>query len=325
MPALGIPWRGRPANPLKLNEMKKIGYYIRTLRPRTLPLSVSGILVGSGIARAQCAFSWPVFILALLTTLLLQILCNIANELGDGLKGTDNENRLGPALALQEGVFTPATYYRLIAFFALASVASGILLVYEAFGSLWSQEALSLLCAGAVALAAALTYTLGRKPYGYRGWGDLSVFLFFGLLSTCGAYFLLCPDFSGLLSCLLPASSAGLFITGVLNVNNMRDIENDALFGKRTLAVKIGLKRAKRYHFFLISGGWACMLAHTLLTFSSPWNFLYAACLPLSIAHLRCIAAGQGRELDPQLKQLSLSTLLFCFLAAAGMVAGASC
>ena len=208
--------------------MNKLAYRIQSLRPRTLPLSVSGIILGSFLAYPSGNFSWPVFGLALLTTLSLQIVSNLANDLGDMKHGTDNENRLGPTRALQAGALSVKDYKRTVAGFCLLAVFFGISLIYKAFGCLFCANSYILLCGGTLAILAALGYTLGTRPYGYRGLGDVFVFLFFGLLSTCGSYFLMRPVLSEIPLILLPASGAGFFITGVLNVNNMRDRENDA-------------------------------------------------------------------------------------------------
>lgn len=303
------------------SDMGKIVYCIQSLRLRTLPLSVSGIILGGALAARKGMFSWQVFVLALLTTLSLQILSNLSNDLGDMRKGTDNAQRLGPARALQSGKLTPRHYHVMIGLSALAAAVFGISLIYAAFGCLFCKNGYFLLGSGALALSAAMAYTLGRKPYGYRGLGDLFVFLFFGLLSTCGSYFLMRPEPAELLLILLPASSIGFFSTAVLNVNNMRDMANDKACGKMTVAVRLGIAKAKVYHSVLIKGGWVLMIIYTFLSFSSVWNFLYLLSLPLFLLHMRQIGSRQGRDLDPQLRFLSISTLVFCILAAIGFQA----
>lgn len=298
--------------------MKKLKYYVESLRLRTLPLSVSGILLGSLLAYAKGYFSGSIFLLALLTTLCLQILSNIANELGDALKGTDNENRLGPIRALQSGVLTRKDYRNMILLFVFLSVFFGTCLIFTAFRFLLSWESLLLFGCGALALLAAIRYTMGKNPYGYRGWGDIAVFLFFGWLSTLGAYFLL----SGMVpaSLLLPASAIGFLTTGVLNVNNMRDIDNDAVSGKCTIPVKIGIKNAKIYHTFLIGGALVCMLIYAFLFSEILPAFLFVVTFPLFFHHLRNIWLYSGRSLDPQLRFLSISTFLFALTAGLGQI-----
>lgn len=305
----------------------KIQHIVKSWRPRTLPLSVSGIILGSSIAwRADLSdgqlFSWPVFAWALITTLSLQILCNLANELGDSIKGTDNENRLGPKGILQSGDVSIGNYRKMIVIFSFLSVGAGLCLLYSARGSLFHRDCLIMMGCGAAALIAAITYTIGKRPYGYRGLGDISVFIFFGLLSTCGSYFLLRPFPEELLLVLLPAASAGCLITGVLNVNNLRDYENDAKFGKNTLVVRNGAGWGRKYHYALVLSAWILMLAYTWLTYRSCFDLLYLLSLPLFVRHLQHIRADNGRQLDPQLKALSLTTLLFCILFAGGMVLG---
>lgn len=293
--------------------MGRLKDYFVSFRLRTLPLSVSGILLGSLLARSAGVFPISVFVLALSTTLCLQILSNVSNELGDMLKGTDNACRVGPLRALQAGRLTVTDFRRMIGIFACLSLVSGTALVAVAFGSLLSYESVLLMIVGGISVLAAVKYTLGKKPYGYRGWGDLSVFLFFGWVSTLGAYYLMARTLSWTL--LLPASAAGLLITGVLNVNNIRDMENDARCGKRTLPVMLGEKRARCYHAFLLVGGFVCMLAYVLIAGKGEKSFCFLLTLPLFLLHLRAMFRNRGKALDPQLKFLSLSILLWALLA----------
>lgn len=297
--------------------MKKLKYSVRSFRLRTLPLSVAGILLGSMLAAGDGFFNTSVFVLAILTTLCLQILSNIANDLGDTLKGTDNEQRLGPIRALQAGVLTPRDYWRLIRIFALLSITSGVTLICVAFRSLTYASVIMLLLGGA-AIIAALKYTMGKNPYGYRGLGDLFVFLFFGLLSTLGAYFLMRHSIGCLL--LLPATALGFLTTAVLNVNNLRDMENDARCGKNTIPVKIGEKKARIYHCILIGGAFLCMTLYALFHPNGIGGFLFFLSLPFFSIHLSKMLTLSGKSLDPQLKFLSVSTLLFALLSGAGQI-----
>lgn len=298
--------------------MKKLKYYITSFRLRTLPLSLSGILLGSLLAAAAGPFDWLAFLLAVATTLSLQILSNLANELGDLQKGTDNEQRLGPIRSIQSGALSVKEFKRIIGIFILLSVISGSALVYSAFDSLFSKDGMIMLIFGAASILAAIKYTVGKNAYGYRGLGDLFVFLFFGLLSVAGAYFLLAHRLTpGLF---LPAAAIGLLSTGVLNLNNMRDIENDTYCGKRTIPVIIGEKRAKTYHFSLIIVALCCITAYTILHYRGIGNFIFLLSFPLFIIHLRKVCRSTGRMLDPQLKVLSLSTLLLAVLAGVGQI-----
>ncbi len=290
--------------------MSKAKYYISSFRLRTLPLSLSGIFLGSLLAQSDGFFKWQPFLLAVATTLSLQILSNLANELGDLQKGTDNNERLGPIRSIQSGALTLHEFKRTIIIFIGLSTCFGIALVHSAFDSLFTNDGIIMLTLGATAIIAAIKYTVGKNAYGYHGLGDIFVFLFFGLLSTMGAYFLLTHTVD--IRVFLPASAIGLLSSGVLNLNNMRDIENDRNCGKYTIPVKLGLQYAKIYHFTLIIGAFICISIYTSLHTGS--HFYYLITLPLFTLHLRKVAHDTGRELDPQLKVLSLSTLLFALL-----------
>lgn len=292
--------------------MSKAKYYIASFRLRTLPLSLSGIFLGTLLAKADGFFHTLPFVFAVATTLCLQILSNLANELGDLQKGTDNAERLGPIRSIQSGALTLTEFKRTIIVFVLLSVISGSVLVYTAFDSLFSRDGIIMLLLGGAAIIAAIKYTVGKNAYGYHGLGDLFVFLFFGLLSVMGAYFLLAHQINALL--LLPASAIGLLSTGVLNLNNMRDVDNDRACGKRTIPVLIGVHKAKIYHFILIIGAFVCMSSYVFLHDHTPSDFLFLLTLPLFIFHLLKVTKNQGRSLDPQLKVLSLSTLLFAIV-----------
>lgn len=292
--------------------MSKAKYYIASFRLRTLPLSLSGIFLGTLLAKADGFFHTLPFVFAVATTLCLQILSNLANELGDLQKGTDNAERLGPIRSIQSGALTLTEFKRTIIVFVLLSVISGSVLVYTAFDSLFSQDGIIMLLLGGAAIIAAIKYTVGKNAYGYHGLGDLFVFLFFGLLSVMGAYFLMAHQINALL--LLPASAIGLLSTGVLNLNNMRDVDNDRACGKRTIPVLIGVHKAKIYHFILIIGAFVCMSSYVFLHDHTPSDFLFLLTLPLFIFHLLKVTKNQGRSLDPQLKVLSLSTLLFAIV-----------
>ncbi len=296
--------------------MSKIKYYLSSFRLRTLPLSLSGIFLGTLLAKASGYFQWMPFCLAVATTLSLQILSNLANELGDLQKGTDNDKRLGPIRSIQSGALSVAEFKRIILVFVLLSVVFGSGLVYSAFDSLFSCDGLTMLLLGGAAIIAAIKYTVGKNAYGYYGLGDLFVFLFFGLLSVMGAYFIMAHHINYQL--FLPASAIGLLSAGVLNLNNMRDMDNDRQCGKYTLPVMLGIHRAKIYHFFLILGAWTCMLTYTFLHYHTAVNLIFLFSLPLFIWHLLQVNRHQGRLLDSQLKVLSVSTLLFALLSGFG-------
>lgn len=217
-------------------------------RPKTLPLACMSILVGSVLALSAGTLSWPVLALSFCTAGLLQVLSNLANDYGDGLRGVDDSNRLGPVRALQSGMLTPAQLKLSLFIVAVLAVISGLWLIQAA--ALDAADVLIFSLLGVLSVIAALTYTLGRKPYGYAGLGDVSVWLFFGCLGVLGSCYLHGAALHA--SLLLPASACGLLAVAVLNVNNMRDIDNDRSHGKHTLAVRLGLSRAQLYHQALL-------------------------------------------------------------------------
>lgn len=234
--------------------------WLDAARPKTLPLALVSILTGSVLAYSTHQFSPVVALLAFLTATLLQILSNLANDYGDAVKGTDNENRLGPVRAIQSGAVTQQDMKHAMVINIILTMLSGLVLVIYALESL--QSILAFIGLGVLAIIAAIAYTVGNKPYGYVGLGDISVFIFFGLLGVAGTYFL----HTGIVApqLILPAVGCGLLAVAVLNINNMRDIENDEVCGKRTVAVRLGQKRAKQYHFALLSGAVLAFAAYLI-------------------------------------------------------------
>ena len=224
--------------------------WLEAARLRTLPLSVSGILVGSFYAFSQGLINYGILGFALLTTLGLQVLSNFANDYGDGVKGTDNENRIGPQRAIQSGAITVKAMKKGIIITSFLTLASAIILIYISFGSDNFIYSVFFFILGLLAIAAAIKYTVGNSAYGYKGLGDLFVFIFFGLVSVLGCYFLFAKELNVLI--VLPAVTIGLLSVAVLNLNNMRDQVSDAMSGKNTLVVKIGGQNAKKYHYTLI-------------------------------------------------------------------------
>ncbi|PWI33723.1 1,4-dihydroxy-2-naphthoate polyprenyltransferase [Vibrio albus] len=247
---------------------KSVSIWLEAFRPKTLPLALVSIITGSTLAHANGHFSWVIMLLSLITATLLQILSNLANDYGDAQKGTDNEHRLGPIRAMQQGV-SSLDMKRAITINVVLTLLSGLALVLYSLDSL--ANILAFLGLGALAVLAAIAYTVGQKPYGYIGLGDLSVFIFFGLLGVAGTFFL----HTGFLDIgiFIPATASGLLAAGVLNINNMRDIENDRACGKHTFAVRLGEIKAKRYHLFLIWAAFIIFAAYLLHT-SSIWLVL---------------------------------------------------
>lgn len=292
--------------------MNKLKYYIESFRLRTLPLSMSGILAGSFLACSSGRFPLGVFVLALLTAAFLQILSNVSNEYGDAQHGTDNAGRVGPIRSLQSGVLSAKDMKRMMVLFVFLSVISGSFLVMASFGTLHCKEGLVMLALGALAIVAAVKYTVGKSNYGYKGWGDLAVFVFFGWVSAVGTFYLCTHTIEPAI--FLPASGIGLLSVGVLNVNNIRDRLNDKECGKNTVVVKIGEKGAKIYHCVLITGAWLCLIVFTAWHARHLWNGTYLLMLPFFAMHVLAVFRFSGRQLDVQLRNLSIMTLLLSLL-----------
>lgn len=290
-------------------------HWIEAARLRTLPLSVSGILVGSFYAMSQAMFNWKIVIFALLTTLGLQILSNFANDYGDGVKGTDNADRVGPKRAIQSGVISPAEMKRAMVLMSLITLGFALALIYFAFKESYLVYSLVFLGLGILAIASAIRYTVGKGAYGYSGYGDLFVFVFFGLVSTFGVYFMFSKSIDWLL--LLPATAIGFLSVGVLNLNNMRDEESDRKVGKNTIVVKIGGAKAKVYHYFLVISAMVLVVLFAYLNeFHFDQYFFIVAYFPL-ISHLLTVHRNRNPKLlDPELKKLAISTFLLSILLA---------
>lgn len=281
--------------------------WFKAARLRTLPLSVSGILVGSFYAFSQGLTNWGVFTFALITTLGLQILSNFANDYGDGVKGTDNENRIGPQRAIQSGEITVNGMKKGIILTAALTLLAAIVLIYLSFGKENFAYSVFFFLLGVAAVAAAIKYTVGASAYGYRGLGDLFVFIFFGLVSVIGCYFLYAQEVDKLV--VLPAVAIGLLSVAVLNLNNMRDQISDAMSGKNTLVVKIGPEKAKAYHFFIIILALVVMLMFAILYKFKPLQYLFLLAYIPFIIHLKTVAKNKvPKLLDPELKKVALST-----------------
>lgn len=296
-----------------------IGSWINAARLRTLPLSVSGIIVGTAIAAQQGYFNIVIFSLALGTTLGLQILSNLANDYGDGVKGTDNEERIGPARAIQSGLITRGEMKTGILITALATLFLAILLIYTAFGEENFMYALIFFFLGLGAIIAAIKYTVGQNAYGYRGMGDVFVFIFFGLVAVFGSYFLYAMDFNW--AVLLPAAAIGFLSAGVLNLNNLRDAASDERAGKNTLVVKLGPRNARNYHYSLILGAVLCLVTYSALTANEFNDLLYIfGFIPLFMHLGRVVTNESPVLLDPELKVLALTTFFIAILFGLGLI-----
>jgi len=293
--------------------------WLHAFRLRTLPLALSSIIVGSALSFFDDAFRIWVCILAVITTILLQILSNLANDYGDAVVGTDNKDRVGPERTVQSGAISKKQMLRAIISFSALSLISGISLLYIAFEGEFNFTLILFLILGIAAIAAAIKYTVGKNPYGYKGFGDLFVLIFFGFVGVVGTYFLNTLSFQW--DVLLPALSIGLLSVAVLNLNNMRDIENDAKSGKITLVFKLGYKKAKIYHILLILISFIAASEYQFWNFEHHLQFLFFLLFPFFIIDLRKIVKIENpAELDPFLKKTALKTLLFAILLTIGFL-----
>ena len=299
--------------------MENIKPWISAFRLRTLPLSVSGIIVGSCMAYYNGFFQVSIFIFAVLTTISLQVLSNLANDYGDGVKGTDNQDRIGPERAIQSGKITPEQMFNAIKINILIVILLTLSLIYSAFNTYHFLYSLLFFVLALICIYAAVKYTVGSTAYGYRALGDIMVFLFFGLISVMGTYFLFSMQLDHVL--ILPACIIGLLSAGVLNLNNMRDIESDKTSNKITIAVKLGINKAKIYHLALIISAMLLSILFTILYYRSISNLVFMVVfIPLIMHTVTIINTKEPKLLDPQLKVLALSTFALALLLGIGHI-----
>jgi 1,4-dihydroxy-2-naphthoate octaprenyltransferase len=288
----------------------RIQPWIQAARLRTLPLSISGILVGSAYAYYQHTFEWIIFVLALCTTLSFQILSNFANDYGDGIKGTD-ANRIGEKRLVASGEITSAQMKKAIIINSVIAFVLAVALIYFAFGQQNFVYSFTFLVLGMASIAAAIKYTVGNNAYGYSGFGDVFVFIFFGLVAVVGSNFLYSQSID--IKLFLPATAIGMLSTAVLNLNNMRDIENDRIANKNTLVVKFGLKWAKKYQHFLIIVPFLCLFVFSIgvktKIFLSFFVFIFF------LMHLEKVRKSTSAvDFDPELKKVALGTFVLSIL-----------
>ena len=293
--------------------MDKINAWVIAARLRTLPLSISGVVIGSFLALSKHAFNWKIAALALFTTLFLQILSNLANDYGDSKNGKDTKERQGPSRMVQNGTISFVEMKRMIFIFSFLSLVTGIALLKIAQINFTSVSFIVLLSLGILAIIAALTYTIGKNPYGYSGWGDVSVFLFFGLFAVAGSFYL----YTGAInfSMFFPAISIGAFSVGVLNINNLRDYSDDIRTGKITMVVKLGISKAKVYHICLLSLAIVFSLLYVIINHSKIITYLYVVSfIPIIIHTFNIVKAHNVNMFDKELKKIALSTILFSII-----------
>ncbi|MDX4949962.1 1,4-dihydroxy-2-naphthoate polyprenyltransferase [Proteus mirabilis] len=291
--------------------------WLESLRPKTLPLGLIAIVTGSALAYWTGHFELPIALLAILTAGTLQILSNLANDYGDAVKGTDTEERLGPLRGMQKGIITPAQMKKALIINVIISCVSGIALIIVACKK--PEDAIGFLVMGLLAIVAAITYTVGKRPYGYMGLGDISVLIFFGWLSVIGTYYLQANAFN--IVTLLPATACGLLSVAVLNINNMRDLENDIQAGKNTLAVRLGASGSRIYHTCVIAIAIICLIVFTLIYMHRWTAWLFLLAVPMLLLHIKRVNADlSGEAMRPLLEHMVKAALLTNILFSLGLV-----
>lgn len=291
--------------------------WLESLRPKTLPLGLIAIVTGSALAYWTGHFELPIALLAILTAGTLQILSNLANDYGDAVKGTDTQERLGPLRGMQKGVITPAQMKKALIINVIISCVSGIALIIVACKK--PEDAIGFLVMGLLAIVAAITYTVGKRPYGYMGLGDISVLIFFGWLSVIGTYYLQANAFN--IVTLLPATACGLLSVAVLNINNMRDLENDIQAGKNTLAVRLGASGSRIYHTCVIAIAIICLIVFTLIYMHRWTAWLFLLAVPMLLLHIKRVNADlSGEAMRPLLEHMVKAALLTNILFSLGLV-----
>ena len=296
--------------------MIEINTWIKAFRLRTLPLAFSSILMASFLAYYSGHFQVLILVLSLVTTLFLQVLSNLANDYGDAVSGVDGPDRGGPKRAVQSGAITRGQMKIAIILCAFLAFISGFILIIYVFRDHW-LNLLVFLTLGIGAIAAAIKYTMGSNPYGYSGFGDLFVFIFFGLVGVFGGYYLFNRDLEIIF--LLPAISCGLLSVGVLNVNNIRDISSDRKAGKRSLPVMIGKEKAIIYHGFLIGASFISAIFFVSILMPSFFGYTFLALIPVFFYHFKAVQTKENSGLDAELKRLAFATLFFVLLLGLGI------
>ncbi|MBQ3634306.1 MAG: 1,4-dihydroxy-2-naphthoate octaprenyltransferase [Bacteroidales bacterium] len=298
--------------------MVSIATWFKAGRPQTLALSFALIIVGSAVAAQVGCFRVLTFVLTLLTTLFLQLLSNFCNDYGDYESGADLAGRRGPERMLATGGLTTTDVKRAMWFCGVSAFVAGVLLLFSVSDTLGLEGVLFMFGLGLLSIAAAIAYTVGKHPYGYMGLGDLSVFLFFGLLGVAGSYTLFAGRPS--LSVFLPATAIGFFSIGVLNMNNLRDYDSDLRSGKRTLVVRLGTRWSRLYQAALVILG-LCIMGCYVALFGTPWQWLFLIAAPRLLLHVRTVLTTQDHDvIAAQLKVMAVNTFLLSLLFAAGTV-----
>lgn len=299
--------------------MSSIKSWIAAARLRTLPLSISGILLGSFNAASEGKFDGLIFSFSILTTLFLQVLSNYANDYGDGVRGTD-VNRIGEKRVVASGEVTPQQMKSAVVWMSILSFVSAMILIYISFHEEFYWACLFVFLAMAC-LWAAVKYTVGKSAYGYGGFGDLFVFLFFGIVSVWGCYTLYQHQtFTAIM--ILPSASIGLLSTAVLNLNNLRDMETDRIAGKLTIPLRIGFFRGKVYQAFLLLIPFILSSYYLILLYQTQWFhfFFLVLILPTLLILKTLFETKEPKLLDKELKKVALLTLAFSIFLGIGLI-----
>ncbi|MBB1199300.1 1,4-dihydroxy-2-naphthoate polyprenyltransferase [Enterobacteriaceae bacterium 89] len=300
-----------------MTEISRTQAWLESLRPKTLPLAFAAIVVGTALAWWQGHFDPLVAFLALITAGLLQILSNLANDYGDAVKGSDKPDRIGPLRGMQKGVITKEQMKRALIVTVVLICLSGLALLAASWQTM--GDFIGFMVLGGVSIIAAITYTVGTRPYGYIGLGDVSVLIFFGWLSVMGSWYLQAHTLEWVT--FLPATACGLLATAVLNINNLRDINSDRENGKNTLAVRLGPVNARRYHTCLLMGSLLCLALFNLLALQSLWGWLFVLAAPLLIKQARFVLTHRDPvDMRPMLERTVKGALLTNLLFVVGIV-----
>lgn len=302
-----------------MNKNSTFAIWFSTARPKTLPLALASIIIGSALAYWAGKFDLITTLLAFITTILLQVLSNFANDYGDHVKGSDTAERIGPLRAIQHGAITGEQLKIAVIVLSALSFISGAALSFYAYEGI--EDLLVFLGLGVISIVAAITYTVGKKAYGYLGLGDLFVLIFFGFVAVIGVFYLQAHSLP--LIIFIPAFGCGLLSVAVLNINNLRDINQDRKAGKNTLIVRIGSKNGRIYHTILLALAVVSYLIFAILNFEHWYNYLFLLAVPLLVKHGLFVYRHQDPiEFRPILGQMAGLALITNLLFSLGIFLG---
>ncbi len=292
------------------SNIPKYQAWLLASRPKTLPAAVSPVIIGAAVAFAEQSFQFGPALAAFLGALLLQIGANLANDVFDYEKGADQHDRMGPLRVTQAGLLSPTQVKTgMWLTFGLAAVCG----IYMTFVSGWL-----ILLIGLLAILAAIAYTGGPFPYGYKGLGEVFVFTFFGFAAVCGTYYAQAGSISQL--AVLSSVPVGLLIVAILVVNNVRDFESDKTANKRTLAVRFGLEWARQEFISVVVLAFVIVVLLSISDLATPWILLTWFSLPLVFSTSSSVLNQRGKKLNKTLAGVGQLTLIFSLLYALGLI-----